>query len=143
MALPRAARSRLGEALTEIDDPPVKAIIVYNSNPLAIAPDSSKVAAGFAREDLFTVVLEHFQTDSADFADIVLPAAGFLDLARELLSRGETVRVLDRPGPRTADVGGIPPEGGIEARQYALIAGTIGPTPTARRASSIATCWNA
>ena len=46
--------------------PQVEAVIVYNSNPVAIAPDSSKVAAGFAREDLFTVVLEQFQTDTAD-----------------------------------------------------------------------------
>ncbi|SFV06252.1 molybdopterin-containing oxidoreductase family protein [Pseudoduganella namucuonensis] len=59
--------------------PQVEAVIVYNANPLAIAPDSSKVAAGFAREDLFTVVLEHFQTDTADYADIVLPATTQLE----------------------------------------------------------------
>ncbi|MGW8395011.1 molybdopterin-containing oxidoreductase family protein [Pseudoduganella sp. HUAS MS19] len=59
--------------------PQVKAVIVYNSNPLAIAPDSSRVQAGFAREDLFTVVLEHFQTDTADYADIVLPATTQLE----------------------------------------------------------------
>ncbi len=59
--------------------PAVEAVIVYNSNPLAIAPDSSKVAAGFAREDLFTVVLEHFQTDTVDYADIVLPATTQLE----------------------------------------------------------------
>ncbi|MEC5164247.1 anaerobic selenocysteine-containing dehydrogenase [Janthinobacterium sp. CG_23.3] len=59
--------------------PKVEAVIVYNSNPLAIAPDSSKVAQGFAREDLFTVVLEHFQTDTVDYADIVLPATTQLE----------------------------------------------------------------
>jgi anaerobic selenocysteine-containing dehydrogenase len=59
--------------------PQVEAVIVYNANPVAIAPDSSKVAAGFAREDLFTVVLEHFQTDTADYADIVLPATTQLE----------------------------------------------------------------
>jgi len=59
--------------------PEIEAVIVYNSNPLAIAPDSPKVAAGFAREDLFTVVLEHFQTDTADYADIVLPATTQLE----------------------------------------------------------------
>ncbi|WP_374582245.1 molybdopterin-dependent oxidoreductase [Pseudoduganella sp.] len=59
--------------------PQIKAVIVYNSNPVAIAPDSSKVQAGFAREDLFTVVLEHFQTDTADYADIVLPATTQLE----------------------------------------------------------------
>jgi anaerobic selenocysteine-containing dehydrogenase len=59
--------------------PQVEAVIVYNSNPVAVAPDSAKVAAGFAREDLFTVVLEHFQTDTADYADIVLPATTQLE----------------------------------------------------------------
>lgn len=57
----------------------LKAVIVYNSNPVAIAPDSGKVQAGFSREDLFTVVLEHFQTDTADYADIVLPATTQLE----------------------------------------------------------------
>ena len=59
--------------------PEVEAVIVYTANPLAIAPDSSKVMAGFAREDLFTVVLEHFQTDTVDYADIVLPATTQLE----------------------------------------------------------------
>jgi anaerobic selenocysteine-containing dehydrogenase len=59
--------------------PAVEAIIVYNSNPVAIAPDSDKVMRGFQREDLFTVVLEHFQTDTADYADIVLPATTQLE----------------------------------------------------------------
>ena len=57
----------------------IDALVVYNSNPVAIAPDSRRVAAGFAREDLFTVVLEHFQTDTADYADIVLPATTQLE----------------------------------------------------------------
>lgn len=59
--------------------PKIDALIVYNSNPVAIAPDSSKVAQGFARDDLFTVVLEHFQTDTADYADILLPATTQLE----------------------------------------------------------------
>lgn len=59
--------------------PKIEAVIVYNSNPLAIAPDSDKVMQGFAREDLFTVVLEHFQTDTADYADILLPATTQLE----------------------------------------------------------------
>jgi anaerobic selenocysteine-containing dehydrogenase len=59
--------------------PEVEALIVYNANPVAVAPDSSTVAAGFAREDLFTVVLEHFQTDTVDYADIVLPATTQLE----------------------------------------------------------------
>ncbi|HEY0158480.1 MAG TPA: molybdopterin oxidoreductase family protein [Thermoanaerobaculia bacterium] len=71
--------SRLGEALTEISDPPVKAIVVYNSNPAAVAPDRENVTAGLKREDLFTVVLEHFQTDTADYADVLLPATTQLE----------------------------------------------------------------
>jgi anaerobic selenocysteine-containing dehydrogenase len=59
--------------------PRIDALIVYNSNPVAIAPESAKVAQGFAREDLFTVVLEHFQTDTADYADILLPATTQLE----------------------------------------------------------------
>jgi anaerobic selenocysteine-containing dehydrogenase len=59
--------------------PKIEALIVYNSNPVAIAPDSGAVARGFAREDLFTVVLEHFQTDTADYADILLPATTQLE----------------------------------------------------------------
>jgi anaerobic selenocysteine-containing dehydrogenase len=60
-------------------DPPVRAIYVYNSNPVAVAPDSGKVIAGFKREDLFTVVHEIFQTDTADYADILLPATTQLE----------------------------------------------------------------
>ncbi|MFC5550148.1 molybdopterin-containing oxidoreductase family protein [Massilia aerilata] len=57
----------------------IEAVIVYNANPVAIAPDSSKVQRGFERDDLFTVVLEHFQTDTADYADILLPATTQLE----------------------------------------------------------------
>lgn len=71
--------SRLGEALAGIDNPPVKALIVYNSNPGAVAPQREKVLRGLQREDLFTVVLEHFQTDTADYADVVLPATTQLE----------------------------------------------------------------
>jgi anaerobic selenocysteine-containing dehydrogenase len=71
--------SRLGEALTKIDGPPVKAIVVYNSNPAAVTPDRENVVAGFKRDDLFTVVLEHFQTDTADFADVLLAATTQLE----------------------------------------------------------------
>ncbi len=71
-------QSKLGEALTAAQ-PPVRAIIVYNNNPVAVCPDSEKVIAGFSREDLFTVVMDHFQTDTADYADIVLPATTQLE----------------------------------------------------------------
>lgn len=59
--------------------PRVEALIVYNSNPVAVAPEGDKVRDGFARDDLFTVVLEHFQTDTADYADYVLPATTQLE----------------------------------------------------------------
>jgi anaerobic selenocysteine-containing dehydrogenase len=68
----------LREATPEFG-PKIEALIVYNSNPVAVAPESLKVAQGFAREDLFTVVLEHFQTDTADHADILLPATTQLE----------------------------------------------------------------
>jgi hypothetical protein len=59
--------------------PKIEALVVYNSNPVAVAPESGKVVQGFAREDLFTVVLEHFQTDTADYADYILPATTQLE----------------------------------------------------------------
>ncbi len=58
---------------------PIHALVVYNSNPAAVAPDSSRIRKGLEREDLFTVVLEHFQTDTADYADFLLPATTFLE----------------------------------------------------------------
>jgi anaerobic selenocysteine-containing dehydrogenase len=72
--------SQIGRILT--DDrlaPPVKAVFVYNSNPVAVAPDQESVRKGFAREDLFTVVHDLFTTDTVDFADIVLPATTTLE----------------------------------------------------------------
>jgi anaerobic selenocysteine-containing dehydrogenase len=68
----------LGDALTTAR-PPVRAMIVYNNNPVAVCPDSNKVVAGFSREDLFTVVMDSFMTDTADYADIVLPATTQLE----------------------------------------------------------------
>jgi anaerobic selenocysteine-containing dehydrogenase len=70
--------SALGDALTTAN-PPVRVTLVYNNNPVAVCPDSEKVIAGFSREDLFTVVMDHFQTDTADYADIVLPATTQLE----------------------------------------------------------------
>ncbi|MDE0182691.1 MAG: molybdopterin oxidoreductase family protein [Caldilineaceae bacterium] len=77
--------------------PPVKALIVYNSNPAAVTPDQAAVQAGLAREDLFKVVLEHFQTDTADYADYLLPAttqAEHWDLQRMY---GHHYLALNRP----------------------------------------------
>ena len=87
---------RLGEALTQPDagvgGPPVRALVVYNCNPAAVAPDRNAVLRGLAREDLFTVVLEHFQTDTADWADIVLPATTQLEHWDVHLAYGHTTR---------------------------------------------------
>lgn len=100
-ALGREARilnmAELGRVLTEIEDPPVKALVVYNSNPGAIAPDQHTVRRGFTRKDLFTVVLEQFQTDTADFADIVLPVTTFLEHTDLYLAYGHYYLQLARP----------------------------------------------
>jgi anaerobic selenocysteine-containing dehydrogenase len=77
--------------------PAIEALVVYNSNPVAIAPESGKVVAGFAREDLFTVVLEHFQTDTADYADYILPATTQLEHWDVHSSYGHTDVLLNRP----------------------------------------------
>ena len=89
--------SQLGDALTTLKDPPVKALIVYNSNPAAIAPDQNAVRRGLRRDDLFTVVLEQVQTDTADFADIVLPATTFLEHTDLYTSYGHYYVQLARP----------------------------------------------
>jgi anaerobic selenocysteine-containing dehydrogenase len=66
--------TRLAEGLLDLDDPPVQSLLVYGSNPVASVPDQHRVRQGLAREDLFTVVIDHFQTDTADYADLLLPA---------------------------------------------------------------------
>jgi anaerobic selenocysteine-containing dehydrogenase len=76
--------TQLGEALTGLQDPPVKALFVYNCNAAAVAPDSERVLQGLRRDDLFTVVHEQFFTDTTDYADIVLPATTFLE-AKDLM----------------------------------------------------------
>src|SRR5438477_11314962 len=92
---------RLGEALTTpnagVGGPPVRALVVYNSNPAAVAPDRNAVLRGLGREDLFTVVLEHFQTDTADWADIVLPATTQLEHWDIHFAYGHHYLTLNRP----------------------------------------------
>jgi len=77
--------------------PKIEALIVYNSNPVAVAPESPKVVRGFAREDLFTVVLEHFMTDTADHADYVLPATTQLEHLDVHTSYGHTYAMINEP----------------------------------------------
>jgi anaerobic selenocysteine-containing dehydrogenase len=75
----------------------IEALVVYNSNPVAVAPESAKVVRGFEREDLFTVVLEHFMTDTADLADIVLPATTQLEHLDVHTSYGHTWMLRNDP----------------------------------------------
>ncbi len=89
--------SELAAALNDVNDPPVKAIVVYNSNPAAIAPNQNKVLRGFRRNDLFTVVMEHFQTDTADHADILLPATTWLEHTDLYLAYGHYHLQFARP----------------------------------------------
>ena len=77
--------------------PRIDALVVYNSNPVAVAPQSRRVVQGFARDDLFTVVLEHFLTDTADHADIVLPATTQLEHWDAHSAYGHTWAMLNRP----------------------------------------------
>lgn len=95
--------SRLGEALTTLDDPPVRALLVYNSNPATVAPDLGAVRRGLAREDLFTVVHEHFVTDTALYADLLLPATTQLEHADLHKSYGHLYMLWNAPA--------IPPVG--------------------------------
>ncbi len=82
-ALGRSARTvnmvELGKVLNTLEDPPVKALFVYNSNPAAVCPNHNEVIRGLQRPDLFTVVHEQFFTDTVDYADIVLPATTFFE----------------------------------------------------------------
>ena len=77
--------------------PRIEAIVVYNSNPLAVAPESARVVEGFSRDDLFTVVLEQFQTDTADYADYILPATTQLEHWDIHSAYGHTDVLLNRP----------------------------------------------
>ncbi|RKP48499.1 molybdopterin-containing oxidoreductase family protein [Pararobbsia silviterrae] len=100
--LPRSINmSAIGDALCHPGDPAfgpkIEALIVYNSNPVAVAPESAKVAQGFAREDLFTIVLEHFQTDTADYADLLLPATTQLEHFDVHKAYGHTYLMVNQP----------------------------------------------
>ena len=98
--------NHLGRALLEYPTPPVKMLFVYNCNPLATAPDQNRVLEGLKREDLFTVVFEQVYTDTARYADVVLPATTFLEHYDIAKSYGpitlQLVAAGDRAGRRGA-----------------------------------------
>lgn len=90
---------QLGQALTGqlALDPPIKSLFVYNSNPAVVAPDQDRVLSGLARDDLFTVVSEHFITDTARYADIVLPATTQMEQFDIMFSWGHFYMSLNNP----------------------------------------------
>ena len=104
---PRQTRAldikRLGEGLLEIDNPPVKTLFVYACNPAASVPNQTKVVRGLARENLFTVVVEHFLTDTARYADIVLPATMQIEHRDLLIAYGHLYIAWNEPA--------VPPAG--------------------------------
>ena len=112
--------SLLGQALTTLDSPPVKALVVYNSNPAAIAPGQDVVLRGLRRDDLFTVVLEQFQTDTADHADIVLPATTFLEHTDLYFGYGHYYLQMARPALAP------PGEAKSNVEIFRLLAGRMG-----------------
>jgi len=89
--------SELDHALNDLTSPPVKAMVVYNSNPAAVAPNQTPILRGLRRDDLFTVVLEQFPTDTVDYADIVLPVTTFLEHTDLYLAYGHYYLQIARP----------------------------------------------
>jgi anaerobic selenocysteine-containing dehydrogenase len=90
--------SQLGDALTDSTlNPPVKAMVVWSSNPAQIAPDQAKVLAGLARDDLHLVVIEQFMTDTARHADVILPATTELEHLDGVFSWGHHYFTLNQP----------------------------------------------
>src|SRR5207248_6857750 len=81
----------LGTALNRLEDPPIKALFVYNSNPAAVCPNQNEVVRGLRRPDLFTAVHEQFFTDTTDYADIVLPATTFFEHKELQTAYGHTI----------------------------------------------------
>src|SRR4029453_10971701 len=107
--------NHLGRALTEYNDPPVNVLFVYNSNPAATVPDQRRIVRGLERDDLFTVVFEQVMTDTALYADVVLPATTFL----------EGYDFAKAYGPITLDLGKAVVEPGGEARSNADVFGEL------------------
>ncbi len=95
--------TRVGEALLELDDPPVNVLFVYASNPAVSIPHQAKVLRGLARDDLFTVVVEHFHTDTTRYADLVLPATMAIEHRDLLIAYGHLYIAWNEPA--------VPPPG--------------------------------
>jgi anaerobic selenocysteine-containing dehydrogenase len=113
--------ARLGDTLTDTKlDPPVAALVVWNANPAAIAPDQERVLRGLAREDLFTVVLEQFHTDTTLYADVVLPATSQLEHLDLVASWGHHYLTWNEPA--IAPVGEAKPNTEI----FRLLAARLG-----------------
>jgi anaerobic selenocysteine-containing dehydrogenase len=94
----RINMSQIGRALTDAKlSPPVTALVCWNANPAAVAPDQNRVLAGLAREDVFTVVLEQFITDTARYADVVLPATTQLEHLDAVFSWGHHYVTYNEP----------------------------------------------
>lgn len=96
--------TRIGELLNDADlSPPIKSVMIWNANPLTQAPDANNVARGLAREDLFTIVSEHFMTDTARYADLLLPATMAAEQDDILTAWGHfhinlNVKAIEAPG---------------------------------------------
>ncbi|MBD1893007.1 molybdopterin oxidoreductase family protein [Coleofasciculus sp. FACHB-SPT9] len=88
---------QIGQTLTGELNPPIKALFVYNCNPVTQAAEQDKIVAGLSREDLFTVVSEQFMTDTADYADILLPATTQVENLDLMFSWGHTYVTLNMP----------------------------------------------
>jgi len=112
--------NRLGEALAGLDGPPLKSLYVYHSNPVAVAPDQNAVIRGLLRDDLFTVVHERFMTDTARYADIVLPATSSLEHADIYRSYG--TYLLQRAGAAIPPIGESRPNWEV----FSLLAAAMG-----------------
>jgi hypothetical protein len=118
---------QIGRALTDPKlDPPIRALVVYNSNPAVIAPSQNLVLEGLRREDLLTVVVEQLLTDTARFADYVFPATSQLEHLDLLTSWGQEYLSLNQPAPAQR----VPPTASSSA---ACPAAYTGPYPTNRR----------
>jgi anaerobic selenocysteine-containing dehydrogenase len=90
--------NRLGAALLgEVSDPPIMALYVFGANPAGVSPNAGKIVEGLKREDLFTVVHELFMTDTADYADIVLPATSQLEHVDLHKGYGHTILTYNHP----------------------------------------------